>query len=41
VWLPIAILPAPAKKAEGRRLIEDPAKNFIMKDGRVHKTELT
>jgi hypothetical protein len=41
VWLPIAILPAPVKKAEGWRLIEDPAGNFIVKDGRTHKNELT
>ena len=38
VWLPIAILPAPARKAEGRKLIENPRQEFHH-EGRAHSQE--
>jgi hypothetical protein len=38
VWLPIAILPARARKAEGRRLIENPRQEFHH-EGRAHSQE--
>jgi hypothetical protein len=38
VWLPIAILPTPARKAEGRKLIENPRQEFHH-EGRAHSQE--